>query len=70
MERDQAIAQIEAACKTISLAMMKVTPVVRHLADEETQGDVLKAAHQLTVELEIIKKKMIQLKGRDDSTEL
>ncbi len=70
MERDAAIAQIEDACKTISLAMMKVMPAVRHLADEETQADVLKSAHQLTVELEVIKKKMIRLKGRDDSAEL
>ncbi len=70
MERDAAIAQIEDACKTISLAMMKVMSAVRHLADEETQADVLKSAHQLTVELEVIKKKMIRLKGRDDSAEL
>jgi hypothetical protein len=70
MERTEAIAQIEDACKTISLAMMKVMPAVRHIADEETQSDVLKSAHQLTVELEVIKKKMIRLKGRDDSTEL
>lgn len=70
MERADAIAQIKEACKTISLAMMKVNPAVRHLDDAETQSDVIKAAHQLTVELEIIKKKMIRLKGRDDSAEL
>jgi hypothetical protein len=67
MESSQAIAQIEDACKTISLAMMKVVPAARHLGDEETRDDVMKAAHQLTVELEVIKKKMIRLKGRDDS---
>lgn len=70
MERAAAIAQIEDACRTISLAMMKVNPAVRHLDDAETQNDVIKAAHQLTVELEVIKKKLIRLKGRDDSTEL
>ncbi len=70
MERADAIAQIEDACKTISLAMMRVNPAVRHLDDPETQSDVIKAAHQLTVELEVIKKKMIRLKGRDDSSEL
>lgn len=70
MERNEAIAQIEDACRTISLAMMKVTPAIRFLEDEETQSDVIKASHQLTVELEVIKKKLIRLKGRDDSTEL
>ncbi|MCB1235950.1 MAG: hypothetical protein KDM91_12850 [Verrucomicrobiae bacterium] len=70
MERDEAISRIEEACKTVSLAMMKLTPAVRHLGDEETQGEVLKAAHQLTVELETIKKKLIRLKGRDDSSAL
>ena len=70
MERDEAISQIEDACRTISLAMMKVTPAVRFLDDEETQADVIKASHQLTVELEVIKKKLIRLKGRDDSAEL
>ena len=70
MERDEAITQIEDACRTISLAMMKVTPAVRFLDDEETQADVIKASHQLTVELEVMKKKLIKLKGRDDSAEL
>jgi len=70
MEREEAIEKIEEACKQIALQMMKIHPTVRHLGDEETQADVLKAAHELTVELEIIKKKLIRLKGRDDSTEL
>ena len=70
MERPEAISQIEDACRTISLEMMKVTPAIRFLDDEETQSDVIKASHQLTFELEVIKKKMIKLKGRDDSSEL
>lgn len=68
MTREEAIAKIEAACKMIALEMMKVTPAARHLGDEATTGDIVKAAYQLTIELEVIKKKLIQLKGRDDST--
>lgn len=67
MTREQAIERIEGACKTIALEMMKVTPAARHLGDEETTADVVKAAYQLTIELEVIKKKLIRLKGRDDS---
>jgi len=70
MERKEAIEKIEEACKQIALQMMKIHPMVGDLDDEETQADILKAAHELTVELETIKKKLIRLKGRDDSTEL
>lgn len=70
MEKQAAIDKIEESCKLIALEMMKVHPAVRDLGDEETQADILKAAHQLTIELEVIKKKLIRLKGRDDSTEL
>lgn len=70
MTRDEAIQQIQDACKTIALQMMKIHPAVGALNDTETQGDVLKAAHGLTVELETIKKKLIRLQQRDGSTEL
>jgi len=68
MIREEAITKIEGACKAIALEMMKITPAARHLGDEATTGDIVKAAYQLTIQLEIIKKKLIQLKGRDDST--
>jgi hypothetical protein len=68
MEREEAIAKIEEACKVIALEMMKITPAARHLGEEEITADVVKAAYQLTIELEVIKKKLIQLKGRDDSS--
>ncbi|MEM8955073.1 MAG: hypothetical protein AAGD22_13055 [Verrucomicrobiota bacterium] len=70
MTREEAIDQIQGACREIALQMMKVSPAVASLEDEATQGDVLKAAHQLTVELETIKKKLIRLQNRDDSSEL
>ena len=70
MSREDAIEKIEAACKTIALEMMKITPTARQLDDEATTADIVKASYKLTIELEIIKKKLIQLKGRDDSTEL
>ena len=67
MDREEAIQKIEEACRVIALEMMKVTPAARNLGDEETTADVVKAAYQLTIELEVIKKKLIKLKGRDDS---
>ncbi len=70
MTQSEAIERIEAACKVIALEMMKVTPAARHLTDEQIKSDVVKAAYQLTIELEIIKKKLIKLKGRDESSDL
>lgn len=70
MERDRAIDEIEESCKTIALEMMKLTPKARHLDNDEIAGEVMKASYELTIQLEIIKKKLIQLKGRDDSGEL
>lgn len=70
MTRDEATQQIQEACKAIALQMMKIHPAVPALQDAGTQADVLKSAHQLTVELETIKKKLIQLQKRDDSVEL
>jgi hypothetical protein len=70
MTRNEAITQMEAACREIALQMMKIHPAVGALDDEPTQSEVLRAAHQLTVELEVIKKKLIQLQKRDDSTAL
>jgi hypothetical protein len=70
MTREEAIQQIQEACKTIALQMMKVHPAASALADPDTQSTVLKAAHQLTVELESMKKAVIRLQNRDDSIAL
>ncbi|MAB75041.1 MAG: hypothetical protein CMO47_01085 [Verrucomicrobiales bacterium] len=68
MTQEEAIQKIEDACKVISLEMMKLTPNARYITDEEIAGDIMKASYQLTIELEVIKKKLIKLKGRDDSS--
>jgi len=70
MTREDAIHQIQEACKTIALQMMKIHPAVPALEDNDTQGAVLASAHKLTVELETIKKQLIRLQKRDDSAEL
>lgn len=70
MTRAEASDRILEACKQIALQLMKVHPAVPALQDEPAQGAILKAAHQLTVELETIKKQVIRLQNRDESTEL
>lgn len=68
--RDEAIDKIQEACKQIALQLMKIGPNLSKLEDEPTQDDIVKASYKLTIELEIIKKKLIKLQNRDDSTEL
>lgn len=70
MDRETAISKIEEACKNIALQFMKIHPALPGLGDEETQGECLKSLHAMTTDLETIKKRLIKLKGRDDSTEL
>lgn len=70
MERPAAIAQIREACKNIALQFMKIHPALPHLKDDETMKDSLKAMHEMTVQLETIKKKIGRLERADDSTVL
>ena len=68
MDRAAAIQQIREACKTIALQMMKIAPALPKLGDAETQADCVKAAYELTIQLEIIKKKIGRLERADDSS--
>jgi hypothetical protein len=70
VHREQAADQIQEACKQIALQLMKIHPAIGKLDAPETQAACLKAAHQLTVELETIKKQIIRLRKADDSTDL
>lgn len=67
MDRSAAIQQIQDACKTIALQFMKIHPALPHLQDSETQAESLKSLHEMTVQLESIKKRLIRLEKRDDS---
>lgn len=68
MERPEAIQQIRDACKIIVQQFMKIHPAVRHLNHEETQDELIKTLHQLTVELETLKKRLGRLEREDSST--
>jgi hypothetical protein len=68
MTRPEAIQQIRDAAKTIALQMMKIHPALPHLQDSEIMGDSLKCLHEMTVQLEVIKKKIGKLERQDDST--
>ena len=70
MERDESIDKIQTACKEIALQFMKIHPAVPGLGDDPVQAEILKSMHEMTVALETVKKQLIRLQQRDDSTEL
>ena len=45
-------------------------PALPKLGDTGTQGEVLKALFELTKQVEVVKKQLMRLERRDDSTEL
>jgi thymidylate synthase ThyX len=70
MERPAAIQQIRDAARTIVQSLMKIHPAIPLLDDAETQDACFKHLHQLTTELEAIKKKLAILERKDASAEL
>ena len=70
MSQEKSIETIQEACKQIALQFMKIHPAVPGLGHEETQATCLKTLHNMTTELEVMKKHLIILQKRDDSTEL
>ena len=74
MDRVEASEKIKTHCKTIALEMMELNPAITSLDDSETQEALFEASYELTKQLEIIKKRVINLErrngARDNSTEL
>ena len=68
MPRPEAIVQIREVAKNIALQFMKIHPALRELNDEEVMGECLKSVHEMTVQLETIKKKIGKLERSDDSS--
>jgi hypothetical protein len=70
MERNAAIARIREQANQIAASVTAIHPLVPGLADPPTQGELLKALYELTKSVEIIKKQLLKLEKRDDSSAL
>ncbi|MBI2926995.1 MAG: hypothetical protein HYY24_14975 [Verrucomicrobia bacterium] len=70
MEKQAAIEQIKKACNAVSGELMKIHPAVPALQDKETQDEIYKAIFELTKQVETIKKRLLRLQARDESTAL
>jgi len=56
--------------RTLQIAgnVTAIHPLVPHLADPPTQNELIKALFELTKQVEVIKKHLLKLEKRDDST--
>ena len=67
MDRTAASQQIKEHCNTVSLAVMKLHPLLNALGDDATKGEIVKAIYELTKNVEVVKKQVMRLEKRDDS---
>ena len=70
MERKAVIEKIRVQINQIATHVTSIHPLVPGLADPPTQGELLKALYELTKNVEVIKKKLLKLEKRDDSSVL
>ncbi|MDB6064732.1 MAG: hypothetical protein JWR26_940 [Pedosphaera sp.] len=70
MERMQAIQDIRERANQIASSVTSIHPLVPKLSDPPTQAELLKALYELTKQVEVVKKHLLKLEKRDDSTVL
>jgi hypothetical protein len=68
MDRPTAITEIRATCLQIATGVTSIHPLLPALADEPTKAEIVKALFELTKNVEVIKKQVMRLEKRDDST--
>jgi len=68
MDRSAASQQIREHCNTVSVAVMKLHPLLNALGDEPTKAEIVKALYEVTKNIEVVKKQVMRLEKRDDSS--
>lgn len=70
MERPEAIAAICDRANQLAAHITAIHPLVPKLADPPTQTELLKALFELTKQVEVVKKHLLKLEKRDETTDL
>ncbi len=68
MDRATASKELRDHCNTVSLAVMKMHPLLNALGDDATKGEIVKALFEITKNVEVVKKQTMRLEKRDDTT--
>lgn len=70
MNKEEAIRELRARSEEIGKVVTAMHPVVPKLGDPPTQNEILRALFELTKQVEVVKKQLLRLEKRDDSTAL
>ena len=68
MDRILAIKQMRESCNLLSGEVTRLHQLAPGLSDGVTQGEILKALFELTKQVEVVKKNLLRLEKRDDSS--
>jgi hypothetical protein len=68
MDRSEAILQIRTQAQQIATGVTALHPLLDPLADEPTKAEIVKAMFEITRAVETIKKQIMRLEKRDDSS--
>ena len=68
MDRAAAIQQLREQCNAIASAVTRMHPMAGALDEKVTQDEIYKALFALTKEVEVVKKHLLKLERRDEST--
>lgn len=66
----EAISELRMRSEEIGRLVTGMHPVVPKLGDAAAQGEIYKALFELTKQVEVVKKHLLKLEKRDDSTVL
>ena len=69
-EREQAIQELRSRADEIARAVTAMHTVTSKLGDAAVQSEVIRALFELTKQVEVVKKQILRLQKRDDSTVL
>jgi hypothetical protein len=70
MEKPEAIHELRSKCDEISRQITAMHPAVPKLQDASAQNEIIRALFELTKNVEVVKKQLLRLEKRDDSTVL
>jgi hypothetical protein len=68
VEKNPAIAEIREKINQVGAQITSVHPLVPKLSDPPTQNELLRALFELTKQVEVIKKHLLKLEKRDESS--
>jgi hypothetical protein len=68
MERAEASQHLKDHCNAVATAVMKMHPLLNALGDDATKGEIVKALFEITKNVEVVKKQVMRLEKRDDSS--